>query len=256
MGSMENYFVKLSHHFKVLFKDKAYTFSLFIGIVVFSLGAVSNYLVSVYNDTSSYKPVGDLILDRIPTYNLEFMFTWGIYFLVFLMVAYPVFVKPEIGPFMFKTFGILLFVRSVFIILTHVGPPTGFFYADGIDIGYNPLKELIFRNDLFFSGHVAIPFLAFLLFKESKLFKWIMLIGSFVMSATVLMMHVHYSIDVFAAFFITYGVYALSNKIFNDLNVRFSRRIKLYGWNAIQKRIATLKMKKNKVIKSLMIFKK
>jgi hypothetical protein len=38
-------------------------------------------------------------------------------------------------------------------------------------------------------------------------------------------MHVHYSIDVFSAFFITYGVYALSLRLFGNLTARFLEKL-------------------------------
>ena len=65
------------------------------------------------------------------------------------------------------------------------------------------------------------------------------------MAATVLFMHVHYSIDVFAAFFIAYGVYAFSDKVFNHLNLRFYKKIKLHGWSAFQKRLLKLAKKRD-----------
>jgi hypothetical protein len=37
-----------------------------------------------------------------------------------------------------------------------------------------------------------------------------MLVSSIILAITVLLMHVHYSIDVLSAYFITYGVYKLS----------------------------------------------
>jgi hypothetical protein len=39
---------------------------------------------------------------------------------------------------------------------------------------------------------------------------------SIILASTVLLMHVHYSIDVAAAYFITYGVYVLGNKMFKQ----------------------------------------
>lgn len=234
---MTEYFSELLYHWKILLKDRSFRLSMLAGALIFAFGHSMNKLASITHDAVQYEPVGDLILNFLPTYNLEYIFTWGIYILAVLTILYPLFVRPDIGPFLFKTFGILLLVRAGFIMLTHVGPPEGFFYGDDIEFLSNPISNFLFRNDLFFSGHVSIPFLTFLILKDSKYFKWFMLFGSILMAFTVLLMHIHYSIDVFSAFFITHGVYAMSDKIFNDLNKRFKMRLKRYGWIAFKKRL-------------------
>lgn len=227
---IKEFFQKWIHHWKILFKDRTYVLSLVVGVLVYVGGQSIQHFASGYHDASAFPSVGDVILNRIPTYNLEFLYFWGFIIMITLLVIYPLFFKPEIVPFVLKTYGILLVIRTCFVILTNLGPPVGFFYAINHDV--NPF----FKNDLFFSGHVAAGFLAFLLLKDAKYYRWIFLLFSFVMAVTVLAMHVHYSIDVFAAYFITYGIYALSHKIFNDLNVRFKNRIRLHGWKAMQKR--------------------
>jgi hypothetical protein len=243
---IKEYLLKAAHHWKILLKDKTYLISFLIGWAVLISSFIASYYSSVYVDYGQFNPVGDAILDSIPTYNLEFLFIWGFYSLILLTIAYPAFVKPEIAPFMLKTFGILILTRACFILLTHVGPPEGFFYETHADYLTNPLKELIFRNDLFFSGHTSVPFLSFLLFKGTKL-RWVMFGGSLIMGATVLIMHVHYSIDVFAAFFIAHGVYVFSNRVFNSLNAKFSEKIRIFGWKAMKDRVANLRIRdKNK----------
>jgi len=72
---------------------------------------------------------------------------------------------------------------------------------------------LTYANDLFFSGHVGLPFLGFLIFKDKKI-RYFMLSASIILAVTVLLMHVHYSIDVAAAYFITYSIYALGKRLF------------------------------------------
>jgi membrane-associated phospholipid phosphatase len=238
MPMIKEFFLKFVHHWKVLLKDRAYLVSLILGFAVLAGALTVNYLVSFYQDSFNFASVGDFILDDIPTYNLDFLFRWGFYGVISMIVLYPVLFKPEIAPFVLKTYGILILVRSCFIVLTHVGPPAGFFYGD--PSLFEELSVFRFKNDLFFSGHTSVPFLAFLLFKKSH-FKWVMLLSSFVMGVTVLLMHVHYSIDVFAAFFIAYGIYGFSDKIFNNLNIRFRKRIKIHGWKAFQRRLNRLR---------------
>ena len=65
---------------------------------------------------------------------------------------------------------------------------------------------------MFFSGHTAMPFLGFYLFRRSWV-RYAFLAGSIVMGFVVLAMHVHYSIDVLAAFFMTYGSYRIGHRI-------------------------------------------
>jgi membrane-associated phospholipid phosphatase len=71
-----------------------------------------------------------------------------------------------------------------------------------------------------FSGHVAVPFLGYLIFKESKIRGWF-LFGSFFMGTVALMTKLHYSIDVFSAFFIGYAIFELGNWIFTKKTFKF-----------------------------------
>jgi len=234
---IKEYFLKTWHHWKVLFRTDDYRSSLFEGIIVLGLAIFITIITAVFNDKVQYVSVGDLILDKLPTYNLSLLFDFGIYWLPILVFVYAVLAEPEVLPFALKTYGLLYLVRVCFMVLTHVGPPIGFFYQDLLVSGADPIKTLTFRNDLFFSGHTAVPFLGYFLFRKYNLVRLIMLVTALLMGLTVLMMHVHYSIDVFAAFFITYGVYALSNEIFNKLNVKFKRILDLHGWSSFQKRL-------------------
>jgi hypothetical protein len=76
-------------------------------------------------------------------------------------------------------------------------------------------KGISFQNDMFFSGHTAIPFLGFLLF-DGKI-RYFFLCGSICMGTVVLLMHLHYSIDVFSAFFITYCCYRVGNVLLEKI---------------------------------------
>ncbi len=53
-----------------------------------------------------------------------------------------------------------------------------------------------------------------LIFWNDKFWRRIFLVLSFVFAASVLLSHVHYSIDVFAAPFITYGIFKIAAKFF------------------------------------------
>lgn len=71
-------------------------------------------------------------------------------------------------------------------------------------------------NDLFFSGHTALPFLMALIFWQNVKLRWAFILLSLFFGSAALLGHLHYSIDVFAAFFITYGIFHIALKIFPD----------------------------------------
>ncbi|MBL7960522.1 hypothetical protein JNL27_09830 [bacterium] len=75
----------------------------------------------------------------------------------------------------------------------------------------DPLVEIIgtgklLTRDLFFSGHTATMFILFLCVPQRPL-KIVLLLGTCVLAFCLLVQHVHYSVDVFAAPFFSYTAY-------------------------------------------------
>ena len=154
----------------------------------------------------SAHPSPDMLLRLLPRADLSVLFVWG--FAAFWAWAIGVALIRERRRLAHIAwlYSILLVTRGLFIVLTPMRAP-----ADAIWSGGDPLFDavgsyLTFRNDLFFSSHTALPFLGFLVYRD----RWARLVFlgfSIVLAATVLLMRRHYSIDVFAAYFITYAVY-------------------------------------------------
>lgn len=186
---------------------------IFISICLFILANVINQIAGHYVDKVASAAVSDLILDHLGPMNLSFLFTWGYICVLVTLFAYPLFFKVKELHTVISQFSLLVLIRSFFIILTHLRAP-----LDAIRGNLPTIYETFaFSNDMFFSGHTSICFIGFLLFRKEKIGKFF-LIATFVMAFTVLAMHVHYSIDVFAAFFITYGSYKLGKYIFKGMN--------------------------------------
>ena len=222
-----NFRNNLNEKWSSLVKDRAFLFSLVLGFFVFFFGQYVLVCAAQYNDEMfKVVTVGEFLLDRLPTYDLSFFFTWGMWIILLTIAWYTVLVRPELAPWVLKTYGIFALVRAGFILLTHLGPPEGLIYLDDPSLLTEAgiFERYFFLNDLFFSGHVGNVFLGALIFRAFK-FKWFCLIGSVLMAITVLVMHIHYSIDVFGAYFITYGIYAFSDRIFHKYNERFKRII-------------------------------
>lgn len=177
---------------------------LFLGI---SLGI--NYYANLYASISVSNIATDIILDNVPVMNMSFVFVYGA--LAFLVVLTALLLyEPKHIPFVLKSIALFLLVRSFFIILTHLAPPIS--VSDGY--GIDELRVVSSGDDLFFSAHTGLPFMLALIYWKRGFWKWFFLISTLVGAASVLLGHLHYSIDVFSAFFIAFGIYQIAVHIF------------------------------------------
>jgi hypothetical protein len=191
-----------------------YKFHILLSVLILIVANIINYFAGSYvTNKANCQEVPDLILGHFGPYPLSFLFVWGFIIVILVMLFYTLFFKiKEINTIVIQ-FSTLVVIRSIFILFTHLQTPSDAApsYFPGLIINlFN------FQNDLFFSGHVAMAFLGFLMFKEDKI-RYFFLISSIMMGTIVLATHRHYSIDVFAAYFITYGSYKIVNFFSNKI---------------------------------------
>jgi hypothetical protein len=202
---------RLFSEYKRLFKNKAYKKSLLIGIFLLLLAAIASSLAIDYANNISGNYMGDLILDNIPTLSLFWFRTFGIS-LITLSIIILILSKPRYLPTSLKSISLMYLIRTFFLVVTHLK-----FYPDKIAI---PTDYPIFGgvlspgNDLFFSGHVALPFLVSLIFWDNKKIRYSFIFIAVICGIAALLAKTHYSIDVFAAPFITYTVFKISERLF------------------------------------------
>src|SRR5581483_3154154 len=121
--------------------------------------------------------------------------------------------EPKRIPFVLKSTALFVLVRSIFIIMTHIGP-----YPDQLAIttGYKIIKDFTFGGDLFFSAHTGLPFLMALVFYKNIRLRVLFIISAIFFGIIVLMAHRHYTIDVLSAFFITYSIFHIAELFFRE----------------------------------------
>jgi len=183
--------------------------SVMTGFLFLFISLIVNYYAGNYAAVSASNSVTDIILDNIPTINTQFIFVQGI--LTFLLfIAWLTLKEPKRIPFILKSIALFVVIRSVFISLTHIGPiPNTGPLLEGNFIG-----KFTFGGDLFFSGHTGLPFLMAMIFWRNKTLRIFFIASAMFFGASVLLGHLHYSIDVFAAFFITDGIFRISERLF------------------------------------------
>lgn len=200
------------------FSNKRFVTSVIVG-VVFILGAyVLNYFTSVFATDHAGNQVTDLILSNIPIIDLDNIFIYGP-LVMWIFIAVITLKEPKRIPFVLKSVALFVVIRALFTTLTHLGP-----YPYEIPDGYTSgwAKSLTFASDLFFSGHTGLPFLIALIYgKANRIFYYVFFTASAFFGIIVLLGHYHYSIDVAAAFFITYSIYVIATKWFRKDEERF-----------------------------------
>ncbi|MFA4953047.1 MAG: phosphatase PAP2-related protein [Candidatus Pacearchaeota archaeon] len=183
-----------------------------VSLILLSVATGLDYVAGNYVTKVGSAESSDLILSYIPAINLNILFVYLFLIIVSLIFIYPLIFNVSKLHLAIGHFSLLIMVRSIFMSLTHLKTP-----ATAIAVKFpDLLSNLVFQNDLFFSGHTAIPLIGFFLFKESKI-RWFFLASSIILGATSLLMHRHYSIDVLAAFFIAYGTFKIGKRLFKKM---------------------------------------
>jgi hypothetical protein len=157
--------------------------------------------------------VRDIFLDNLPLVNLSPIIVGGAIVLwVFALVL--LIVHPRYLIFSAKAVALYIISRAFFFSLTHLGPYPLHYSPSVHNDGYGLYHLVTFQGNFFYSGHTAFPFLLALIFWDNKYLRYLFLILTVFFGASVLLAHVHYSIDVFAAPFIVYGMYVITAKLF------------------------------------------
>jgi len=188
--------------------------SLLFGTVLFIIALVLQKFANDYLLSLKGVAVDDLILKNIPSIDIDFFIIQGALILTAIIVLLFL-AKPKYLCFGLKAVSMFIIIRSFFIILTHLGAVPTQIVLDKNSVGFW-LYDILFNssNDYFFSGHTGLPFLMALIFWPEKLWRYFFIFASVVLGASVLLTHIHYSIDVFAAPFITYSLFVLTRKVF------------------------------------------
>lgn len=190
---------------------REFVMTVITGAILLLASLVINYLATMYASERVSLPVTDLILSNIRVFDVDFVIIWGAVFLI-LFTAIVTLYHPQKIPFILKSVALFVIIRSVFISLTHLGPFSPQVAIDPIRI----FNYLGFGTtaDLFFSGHTGQPFLLGLIYWDNKILRNTFFAISAILATSVLLGHLHYSIDVLAAFFITYTIFHIAQRFF------------------------------------------
>ena len=208
----------IKDRYKTCWGNPHFLFSTVVGLVVFTASIFLNYYAGTYATEKASNAVTDIILSNTTALDVDGLFIYGSVALV-VFIVWLCIVHPRRIPFVLYTLALFILTRSIFISLTHIGP---FPDEAPLDLG-SIISKFIFGGDLFFSGHTGIPFLMALIFWKELYLRYFFIGASLFFGTVALLGHYHYSIDVLAAFFITYTIYHLAEKFFVKEKELFER---------------------------------
>ena len=199
-----------------LYKDRSFLSSVSVGIFMLVASMVVFFYASNYANVSASNSVTDIILSNTRVYDISGVFIYGAVLLVSAITVLVV-TRPRYLPFSIKAIALFYFIRSFSVSLTHLN---AYPYRAVLDSSSYFLTSHFFRafftgDDLFFSGHVGLPFLMALIFWDNIPLRIAFLVASVIFAVVVLLGHLHYSIDVFSAYFITYSIYIIARRLFH-----------------------------------------
>jgi PAP2 superfamily C-terminal len=217
----------LANH-KKLWKDNQFLVRILIHAIFLSISVILTYVAITYTDGYAVgNVVPDIFLDHIPKQDVGLIFFQGSFVFIASLLGLAI-LLPEAIPFGLASTALFFLVRAGFMTMTHLSAP---FIAHYSYISYREhVPEIVFSmnsgNDLFFSGHTGFPFMLAIMFWQHKYLKYYFLLCSIIAGIAVIAGHLHYSIDVFSAFFIGYGIFVLAKSFFKKEYEYFENRPK------------------------------
>jgi hypothetical protein len=186
-----------------------------LSVVLLCISLYLIYFARIYTSDYLDNVVPDILLDHIPIANVGYIFFQGAFMFLIALIGILVWL-PKYIPFTLETTALFFFTRSFFMVMTHLSAPATEYYryVEHEHHVKNVLFTISSGNDLFFSGHAGFPFLLSLIFWKHKHFRLFFLLCSLIGSVAVIVGHLHYTIDVFSAYFIAFGVFEISKYFF------------------------------------------
>lgn len=137
--------------------------------------------------------------------------TFGFIYLGLVVAVGSLLRHPPLLLLAVQTYIVMVVFRIIAMSLLPLEPPPTMIPLQDPLVEYVGTGKLL-TKDLFFSGHTSTLFLLFLVFPAGRM-KTLFLICTVLVAVCVVLQHVHYTIDVFAAPFFAFAAYRIAQRL-------------------------------------------
>jgi membrane-associated phospholipid phosphatase len=193
-------------NWKSFFNNKKQRLELFLTTIVIAAILIFFSQFLLFVEARESVSIPDPILNAFSPIDLTWL-TFALIYLSLIIALVELIKNPTRLILALQCYGLMVIFRAIAMYITPFEAPVTLLPLN------DPFVQLfgqgnILEKDLFFSGHTATLFLLFLLM-EKRILKVAFLIFTLVVGISVILQHVHYSIDVFAAPFFAYTSYRI-----------------------------------------------
>lgn len=174
------------------------------------LGVVIPPFFSYIQSTPGYI-INDVILNLLPVQDFSLSIFLLIYSVI-LLTAINLSTHPILFLKCIQAYCLLVVIRIFCLYMVPLNPERLMIPLDDPFVGRLFYNGTVITKDLFFSGHVSTMFLFFLAIPFRSL-KYFFVVATILVSVFILIQHVHYTIDVVVAPFVSWISYRVVQKI-------------------------------------------
>ena len=195
---------------KNAWQDSGYKKKLFGGLIPTIIILILFPVFFQYIEQRNGIVMNDVLLNALPVMNVSIP-TFALIWFTAGLTIFRCYQNPQLTIQFIWGFFFLCIARIITISVVPLNPPVNLIPL------MDPLSNKFYggiyiTKDLFFSGHTSTQFLMFLCLTK-RTDKTIALISSVLVGVLVLVQHVHYTMDVLAAFPFTYIIFRLAKKV-------------------------------------------
>ncbi len=208
MSFLKNHINLFLREWKSALSDRNFLLKLLITPGLFLVYSAITQKLGNYVEMRKGILLNDKLLEIIPSFDFS-LFVFILLYSSLTIVILTHLQKPKVILRIIEMHFFVAVVRQICILCIALEPPVGIivlrdvFLENTVYPRNSPLTK-----DLFFSGHVASIWLYFLC-AENKMIKYYLGFATLFMSFMILSMRVHYSYDIYGAFFFTTIIYFL-----------------------------------------------